>query len=166
MTISTDGSAVGGKLRSMTRFALFLLITAACGGDSKPKPAAPASRTAADLGPMCDRYYVRQRSCANDYLRALVQMRVEYDMPQGIAAHVKDVGLDAVVAEANVEYERDHAPDQTAALCKAMAERTPPDQVERLLADGDRCEAMTDCAAFAKCAIDTERSYVKEGRQH
>jgi len=157
----------------MTRspFVLLLVVATACGGDNKPSPAAPAPstaqpRTAAELGPMCDRYYARQRSCADDYLRALVSMRAEYDMPEGIAAEVKEIGLDAAVAKAKVEWTQDTTVEKTAAICKAMAERTPPERVEQLLSEGEGCEATTDCAAYATCAINTERAYVRSGRQH
>lgn len=154
----------------MTRFfiPILLIISTACGKSTPPeapKPA-PAARTAADLGPMCDRYYVHQRSCVNEYLRELVSVRAEYDMPKGMAADVKERGLEAVVAEAKLEWERDTSLAKTAAICKAMAERTPPEHVGRLLADGDRCEAITECAAFAKCAVDTERPYIQSGRMH
>jgi len=154
----------------MTRFfiPILLIISTACGKPSPaeaPKPT-PAARTAADLGPLCDRYYVHQRSCVNEYLRELVQVRAEYDMPKGMTADVKDRGLDAVVADAKSEWERDTSLAKTAAICKAMAERTPPQHVERLLADGDRCEAITECAAFAKCAVDTERPYIQSGKMH
>lgn len=154
----------------MTRFFLPILvfISAACGTSKpaeNPKPA-PTARTAADLGPMCDRYYVHQRTCVTDYLRELVQVRAEYDMPKGIAAAVKERGLEAVAAEAKIEWERDTSLEKTAAICKAMAERTPAEHVDRLLADGDRCEAITECGAFAKCAVDTERTYIRSGMMH
>lgn len=163
-------SRVGGKQEPMTRFFILavLLISTACSTSKPaetPKPT-PAARTAADLGPMCDRYYVHQRSCVNEYLRELVQVRAEYDMPKGMAAAVKDRGVDAVAADAKVEWERDTTLEKTAAICKAMAERTPPQHVDRLLADGDRCEAITECGAFAKCAVDTERTYIQSGMMH
>jgi hypothetical protein len=146
----------------------FVLLLAACGGSqAKPAPEpAPKQHTAAELGPLCDRYYVRQRSCVNEYLHALVAMRAEYDMPKGIADEVKADGLDATVAKAKPEWERDTTPEKTAAICKQMAEHTPADRVDGLLADGENCMAMAECDAFAKCAVETERTYVKEGMQH
>jgi hypothetical protein len=151
----------------MSRFILsFVLVLVACGGDAKPKPAAPAPRTAAELGPMCERFYVHQRRCVTEYLGALVDVRAEYDQPPGIAAHVKEAGRDAVIAEARVEWDRDTTPERTAMICQAMVEKTPPEHVERLLKDGETCEAITECGAFAKCAVDTERSYIQSRAKH
>lgn len=153
----------------MTRFLIpsFLILSTAC-GSSKPEPSkpVPAAHTAADLGPLCDRFYVRQRSCVNEYLHELVQVRAEYDMPKGIAAEVKERGLDATVADAKVEWERDTSLEKTTAICKAIAERTPAQHVERLWAEGDHCLTITECGAFAKCAVDTERTYIQSGMTH
>jgi hypothetical protein len=152
----------------MVRFVLLFVTVAACGGPSSPAPSKPAAkpRDAAALGPMCERYYVKQRSCASEYLSALLDVRIEYDMPSGIAARAKTDGRDAVLAEARVEWERDSAPAAVTAICQQMVDKTPPQHVERLLQQGEACEAVTECVAFAKCAVDTERVYIKSGAMH
>jgi hypothetical protein len=160
----------------ITFLALLVGLTACGGTESKPKtpaeapPPVPAPvaapRDKAALGPMCDRYYVRQRACVSEYLSALLDVRVEYNMPPGIADHVKQVGKPAALAEARVDWERDTTLEVTGMICKAMAERTPDAHVERLLKDGEACEATKDCTAFATCAVDTERTYIKSGAKH
>lgn len=150
-------------LRSIS---MILLLTAACGHSSSAPAAKPAAGTAADLGPMCQAYYVRQRSCVDDYLSALIDLRAELDMPKGVAAEVKSVGKPALVEKARVEWTSDTEQPKVDAICDAMATRTPADQVERLLKQGDTCAATPDCKAFAKCAVETERSYIASGAQH
>jgi hypothetical protein len=115
---------------------------------------------------MCKRHYAREATCADEYLSALLDLRVELDMPPGIGDEVKTDGRDAVLAKAHEEFVRDTEPAKVDAICQAMATKTPADHVERLLAQGDTCEATTDCKAFAACAVATERSYIASGAQH
>jgi hypothetical protein len=147
------------------RFVLVLLL-AACGGSSSPPAAQPAARTTADLGPMCHRYYARQATCTDDYLSAVLDVRIELDMPKGIGERVKAEGRDAVLKEARAHWESDMEPAKIDAMCNAMATRTPANQVDRLLKQGDACEAAADCKAFATCAAGTERSYIASGATH
>lgn len=151
-------------------FVLVLLLTG-CGGSSSPPPAnpppaKPAARTAADLGPMCHRYYARQATCTDDYLSAVLDLRIELDMPKGIAERVRAEGRDALLKEARAHWQSDMEPAKVDAMCDAMATRTPADQLDRLLAQGDACEAAADCKAFAACAVGTERSYIASGATH
>lgn len=146
------------------------LFVAACGASSPksepPPQQQPAARTAADLGPMCKRHYARQRTCVDDYLSALLDVRIELDMPPGIGDEVEAKGRDAVLAIAHAEFQRDTEPARVDAICEAMATKTPAEHVERLLKAGDECEATKDCKAFAACAVATERSYIASGAQH
>lgn len=145
------------------------VVVAACGASS-PKPEQPpeqrAARTAADLGPMCKRHYARQATCSDDYLSALLDVRIELNNPPGIGDEVKAKGRDAVLAIAHAEFQRDTEPAKVDAICEAMATRTPAEHVEQLLKAGDECEATKDCKTFAACAVATERSYIASGAQH
>ena len=53
--------------------------------------------------------------------------------------------------------------ENTARICHAMQTRTPPDRIDGLLADGDRCYAEPDCAGFARCTVEGQRSYIESG---
>ena len=108
----------------------------------------------------------RQVSCVDDYLSALLDLRVELNMPPGIGDEVKAQGRDAVLAIAHQEFQRDTEPAKVDAMCSAIATRTPPEQVEHLLKEGDECEATTDCKAFAACSVATSREYIASGAQH
>jgi hypothetical protein len=151
----------------MMRFPTWLLwsVLAACGG-AKPSAPPPAAHTAADLGPLCLQHYAHEQRCADDYLGALLDLRISVDMPKGIADEAKAKGKPALVELARVELARDLAPEKVDAICKAMATQTPPDQVQHLVTDGQRCAAAPSCKEFAACAVETERTYVLSGAQH
>jgi hypothetical protein len=138
------------------------LVTSACGGGSATSPA-PASGKAADLGAMCARYYARERVCVDEYLAALLDVRVEYNMPPGIAAEVERDGRDATLARMRPDWERDTTLENTARICRDIETKTPPEHIDRLLAAGDRCHAEPDCAGFARCTVEDQRSYIKSG---
>jgi hypothetical protein len=145
---------------------VLILVVAACGGSS-PEPAKPmpqpAARTAADLVTMCKRIFARKATCADDYLPVLLDVRVELNMPPGIGDQVKSQGRDAVLAIAHTELARDTEPQKVDALCETAATRAtnaPPERVDRLFDQGDRCEAATDCKAFAVCVVEIDRGFI------
>ena len=143
-------------------------VAVSCGG-SQPAPApppAPAAHTAADLGPLCRAHYAHEQTCADAYLGALIDLRLELDQPPGIADEEKTKGKPAMIELARTEFTRDTAPEKVDAICNAMAAKTPPDQVEPLFTEGTHCAAMTDCKQFAACAVATERSYIAGGGCH
>ena len=151
---------------------VLLLAVAACGG-SPPDPARPPSpppaRTSADLIPMCKRLFARKATCADDYLPALLDVRIELDMPPGIGDTVKAEGRDAVLVTAHAELARDTAPEKVAAVCEEGASRAakaPPERVDQLLAQGSQCEAAADCKAFAVCAAAIDRGFIASAAHH
>jgi hypothetical protein len=157
------------RIHYLCSFALF--VAAACGGSS-PEPAKPApqpaARTAADLVPMCKGIFARKATCADDYLPALLDLRVELNLPPGIGDQVKSEGRDAVLAIAHTELARDTEPARVDALCETAATnaaKAPPERVDQLLEQGDRCEAATDCKAFAVCAVAIDRGFIGSGAQ-
>ena len=167
------------RVNNLCSFALTLAV-AACGGSSSPEPAKPASPqpsspqpaspaaapTAADFVPMCKRIFARKATCADDYLPALLEVRVELDMPPGIGDKVKTEGRDAVLATAHTELTRDTQPEKVAAVCEegaARAANAPRERVDQLLDQGTRCEAAADCKAFAVCAAAIDRGFIAAG---
>ena len=150
-----------------------IVAVAACGGSSpeptNPSPSPPpATRTTADFVPMCKRLFARKATCADDYLPALLDVRVELNLPPGIGEKVKTEGRDAVLAIAHTELARDTEPAKVEALCDTAATnaaKAPPERVDRLLEQGGRCEATTDCKAFAACAVAIDRGFIASGAQ-
>lgn len=112
---------------------------------------------------MCERHFARKATCADDYLPALLDLRVELNVPPGIGDEVKTQGRDAVLAIAHTELARDTEPAKVAALCEGMAAKLPPDRVEQLVDQGAKCEAAADCKAFAACAVVLDRGFLTHG---
>ncbi|HTL36712.1 MAG TPA: hypothetical protein VL326_26440 [Kofleriaceae bacterium] len=153
-----------------------VLAVAACGGGSRepakpasPPPAAPAGAAApADFVPMCKRLFARKATCADDYLPALLDVRVELNMPPGIGEKIKTEGRDAVLVTAHEEFARDSEPARVAAVCEegaARAAKAPPERVDQLLDQGTKCEASADCKAFAVCAAAIDRGFIAAAAQ-
>lgn len=146
-----------------------ILGLVACGGGaakpaSVPSESEPAlSEKARAFGAMCDRYYARERVCVNEYLSALLAVRVELDMPPGIAAEFQAEGRDAVLAKMRPEWERDTTLENTNRMCRDAERKTPAERLDGLMADGDRCYAMADCAGFTACTVETQRDWIKSG---
>ncbi len=153
---------------------VLVLAVAACGGSSPepakpPPPQQPAARTAADVVPMCKRIFARKAACADDYLPVLLDLRVELNLPPGIGDEVKAQGRDAVLAVAHTELARDTEPAKVEALCETAATNAkdaPPERVEGLLAQGDRCEAAADCKAFSVCVVAIDRGFMTASARH
>jgi len=157
---------VVARFAGMRLSRVLVLVLAACGG-AKPAPApASAAHSAADLGPLCRAHYAHEQTCADDYLSALIDLRVELNQPPGIADEVKIKGKPATLELARAEFQQDTAPAKVDAICNAMATKTPAAQVGPLFKDGTHCAEMTDCKQFASCAVATERTYIAGGGCH
>ena len=94
---------------------------------------------------------------------ALLEVRVEYDMPPGIAAEVERDGREAVRARMRPDWERDTTLENTDRMCRDMETKVPAEHMDRLIAEGERCAAERDCVGFTKCTVETQRSYIKSG---
>jgi hypothetical protein len=156
------------RVNYLCSFALIVAV-AACGGSSpepaKPSPQPAARVAAADPVPMCKRIFARKATCADDYLPVLLDLRVELNLPPGIGDQVKSQGRDAVLAIAHTELARDTEPAKVAALCETTATKMPPERVDQLVEQGAKCEATTDCKAFAVCVVAIDRGFIASGAQ-
>jgi hypothetical protein len=146
----------------------FIVAVAACGGSS-PEPAKPApqpaAEPAADFIPMCKRIFARKQTCADDYLPVLLDLHVELNIPPGFGDRVKSQGRDAMLAIAHTELARDTEPAKVAALCETTATKVPPARAVQLYEQGGKCEATTDCKAFAVCVVEIDRGFIAAGAQ-
>lgn len=153
------------RINYLCSFAL-ILVVAACGGSSpepeKPSPQ-PAAPTATDVVPMCKRIFARKAICAADYLPVLLDLRVELNLPPGIGDRVESEGRDAVLAIARTELAHDTEPAKVELLCETTVTQMPSERIDQLLEQGGRCEAATDCKAFAVCAVAIDRGFIASG---
>ena len=153
----------------------FLLLTAllaplalaACGGaDASPAPrtsATPAASAPADpaLLAQCEAFFARARSCTDDYIPALVDVRIELDKPAGITAEAQQPGgRDSIIAQAKTEWADDSQPAAVTAMCDKVIASMPSGQYDGLRAQAETCMAATDCAAFSTCTKDMHRAMI------
>jgi hypothetical protein len=130
----------------MIRLALFAVLVssaAACGTTVDAAPAAKAKPTSHDV---CVSVFQKQRSCTDQYIPALVDLRAKLDRPAGIAAKVK-ADRAGVIAPAKAEWandSKDAAIDQTCTKISA-----DPDMVSA----AQSCLAKTECGAFVSCIM-------------
>jgi hypothetical protein len=109
---------------------------------------------------MCKRIFARKATCADDYLPALLDVRIELNMPPGIGDQVKSQGRDAILAIAHTELAHDTQPEQVDPLCEKAATDAPPERVNQLLDQGGKCEAAADCKAFSACVVVIDRGFI------
>jgi hypothetical protein len=130
---------------------------AACGGSGaeQGKETTPGQTAAGgDMEATCRESFAKQRTCTDDFIPALVDARIELDLPAGIAAEgKKDGGRDALITTAKAEWAEDSKPEPVAANCKDMAGKVPAEQKAELMDAHTKCLAMSDCKAFVECVI-------------
>jgi hypothetical protein len=154
----------------LAMFMTFALALAGCGGGgsggaSEPPAAAPAAKEPT-LAELCEAHHARERTCVNEYLDALVALRIKVDMPPGIAADAAKRGRDAVLADARERWNQDSRPEVITPMCNKLDTAVPAERVPSLRAQGKRCLDTPDCAAFAACSVEDQRSYIESGDQH
>ncbi|MEJ7601937.1 MAG: hypothetical protein WKG01_28840 [Kofleriaceae bacterium] len=132
--------------------ALGSVTAAACGTTE----AAPSQNTASakpapassDVHALCVEMLTRNRTCTDDYLPALVDLRAKHDNPAGIAARVT-TDRAGVIAEARTEWQTDSTDEAIAAVCTKAAPSTDPADVEPARA----CLAEATCGAYVACSM-------------
>lgn len=146
----------------------FIFALPACGGGneaSERSTAAPAAREPT-LAELCEAHHARERTCVNEYLDAVVTLRIKVDMPPGIAADAEKRGRAAILADARENWNRDSRPEVITPMCNKLDAQVPAERVPSLRAQGQRCLDAPDCAAFAACSVEDQRSYIESGDQH
>lgn len=129
-------------------------VLAACGGSSAEQGNAAAPGAGGDGEAMCRDSFAKQRTCTDDFIPALVDARIELDLPAGIAAEgKKDGGRDALITQAKSEWAEDSKPDAVAAQCKDMSGKVPADQKAELMEAHAKCLAIADCKAYVECVM-------------
>lgn len=153
------------------RVTLLVLSTACSGGASTPagpsaSTPAPTTTNARPLAELCEQHYARERTCAEAYLAELVRVRVELDMPPGIAQDDLKLGRDEVIALARRDWEVESQPEARTQICDALDEQVPASRVDALQAEGRECLAKATCDEFATCAVAHEYSFIESGETH
>ena len=101
------------------------LLAPACGPSNAAAPAPTAPRTAqagstGDAKAVCVEVFSRNRTCTDQYIPALVDLRAKHDQPAGIAAEVA-ADRNGVIAQAKTEWATDSQPAAIDATCTRIA---------------------------------------------
>jgi hypothetical protein len=155
------------------RISVITLLTACAGAEAppprSPQPAAAVSAEeaagspAAEMETLCVATFNRQRECTEEFIPALVDLRISLDLPAGIAESAVTEGRDALVEVARGEWAEDSKPEAIAATCSSMSSTMPPEQLERLAVSAKLCLAEADCAGFVDCIIPVMRQSMTGG---
>jgi hypothetical protein len=134
-------------------------LAACAGAEAEPRTGASPATTTANptLAEQCEAFFARAAACTDQYIPALVDLRIELDKPAGITAAAQSEGRDAIIAKAMTEWAEDSQPAAVSALCERIAPSIPPDQLEAMRAQGEACMAKTDCGEFSTCAMALQR---------
>lgn len=117
---------------------------------SVPVPAEPASDEASIA--TCKKGFVRQRECTDEFISALVDVRIELDIPSGIAEEAK-ADKDALIAKAKEEWAKDSTDEAIDATCNDMVSAMPNDRVGEMVEHLDGCVANVSCDEFVTCMM-------------
>ena len=114
--------------------------------------ARPADATAASTAKdACVKLFERQRTCTDQFIPALVDLRVSVDKPKGIAAEgTKPGGRDSLIKKALEEWKNDSTDASIDSLCTRMSSSPKAATLEPITA---QCVPSADCSAFVKCVI-------------
>jgi hypothetical protein len=97
--------------------------------------------------------FERQRACTDQFIPALVDMRIRMDQPPGIAAKAKSSGRDALIAEAKTEWAEDSKDENIAQACTQITTKTPPEKLQQAVPQIKSCLAEAACDGFVSCLM-------------
>jgi hypothetical protein len=107
----------------------------------------------ASLHEECVAGFQRMRTCTDVYIPALVGLRVEHDVPPGIAAKDAELGRDVLVARAMEEWETDSTDAAFEELCGQIVSGASQEDQARMLEVADRCGSTGTCEEFVECIL-------------
>jgi hypothetical protein len=163
----------------MTRFSFVFIALGllACGGSDAPAPAAPAPAAAepaaaepaaatTEATPLdtCVAAFARQKECTDTFIPALVDLRIQHDVPAGIAAEASSGGRDAIIAKAMQEWETDSQDANVRTNCQGMIDSVPPEHLGPMLEQSKACIAMADCGEFVQCVLPQIEQHLTMGK--
>jgi hypothetical protein len=147
-----------GDLMRRLIFAIPFVVAAGCGGGGEPAPktvppATKTSITAEEARQGCVDTLTRFRTCTDDFIPALVAMRVKLDLPAGIAAKDAEIGRDALVAGAKTEWAEDSKDEAIAATCEGTLAKMPQELIDELVPVAAECQSKDACPAYVECMM-------------
>jgi hypothetical protein len=143
------------------RIAIALCCALGCG--APPPPPENEVSEEDNARDVCHVVMRRTRSCEEEYLPALLAMRVRHDEPEGIAARYEAEGEDAMLEIAREEFARDWSDEGIDAHCQRLVEM-PADRRAAVVERERACIPARNCAEYVACAVDIlDRRWSEDG---
>jgi len=157
---------------------LFVTLSACLGlaacGSSSSSPATPARSAqgpapsaqptaAADPRATCVAVLQRMRTCTDQFIPALVDLRIRHDRPAGIAAAAAAQGRDTLVGVALKEWAVDSSDEHIGELCGDIDKKMSA-ALQELVDAGHGCLGQETCDAAVACVMPLMEAPWKEGK--
>jgi hypothetical protein len=156
-------------VRSLPLFTL-TMVGCASGGSAPatkastvPAPAVSADDSRVALRSTCVAMFERARTCTDEYLAMLVDVRVRNDHPPGIAALDQEIGRPALEAKAHEEWAEDSKDAVIAQVCDQVVQMDDG-RLEPTRQVVESCLAEAACGGFVDCLEPITESMMTERR--
>ena len=145
-------------LFATTLIALFF----ACGGTERAtdEPTRGGATTGGGTGAAADGLFdacktamTKARECTDEYLPALVDVRIKIDIPAGIKAEAEANGRDALLATAQEEWKDDSTDEAITKQCEQVNAHMPAEYREKNISTSNECAAKDACGDFVTCIM-------------
>jgi len=164
----------------MKRMALVIaLFLVGCGSSkSDPKePIEPKEPVASEGGGMdlltvCVKTFERQYECTDDFIPALVDIRIKHGLLPATVANLpkQEGGREKLIEMALEEWKTDGTEPKLTESCQTMIQvvsaEESEEESEELRAAGEKCLATADCRSFVDCMMPVvEKQMLKPPRK-
>jgi hypothetical protein len=146
-------------------------LAPACASSSSPpaagvhavEPPVVAADRSDTADPVCQAVFHRMRTCTDVWIPALVALRVDADVPAGIAETDRTMGRDALVARAREEWSHDSTDEAIGATCRHLTAALAPDDAARVRQSSQACLAEATCEGFTACISPVVAAHLHPG---
>ncbi|MBN2493164.1 MAG: hypothetical protein JXR96_01130 [Deltaproteobacteria bacterium] len=104
----------------------------------------------------------KEEECSDSFLSALVDLRIDLDLPQGTAARAARDGSAGLVAEARRKFANYAAEPARRDTCEKTATNISPLYEEM----AEKCLGAQPCDAFATCVMPTYKTMMQNQPVH
>lgn len=105
----------------------------------------------------CKAVMEKSRACTDDYIPALVDMRIELDLPAGTKADAETEGRDALIAKAMEEWKGDSTDEAFEKQCTNVNDKMPAEHREKSITVSNECAAKDACSDFVACIMPLQK---------
>ena len=109
----------------------------------------------------CKTAMTKSRECTDEFIPALVDVRIKLDIPAGIKAEADANGRDSVIATAMEEWKNDSTDASITATCQNMAAHMPAESRDKVMTTSNECAAKESCSDFVACVMPLQEESIK-----